>query len=122
MQASSDIFLGWQRVDGVDGVQRDYYIRQLQDWKGSIDTDNAIPEGMRVYAALCARTLARAHARSSDRIAIAAYLGSNATFDKALVSFRRDLRRPERAGLRGLRPGVPQRPPPRRRGAVTSRP
>jgi uncharacterized protein (DUF2252 family) len=87
MQASSDIFLGWQRVDGVDGVQRDYYLRQLQDWKGSIDTDSAIPEGMGVYAALCARTLARAHARSGDRIAIAAYLGSNPTFDKALASF-----------------------------------
>ncbi len=87
MQASSDIFLGWQRVDGVDGVQRDYYLRQLQDWKGSIDTESAIPEGMGVYAALCARTLARAHARSSDRIAIAAYLGSNPTFDKALASF-----------------------------------
>jgi uncharacterized protein (DUF2252 family) len=87
MQASSDIFLGWQRVVGVDGIQRDYYIRQLQDWKGSVDTDSAIPEGMRAYAALCARALARAHARSSDRIAIAAYLGSNATFDKALASF-----------------------------------
>jgi uncharacterized protein (DUF2252 family) len=87
MQASSDIFLGWQRVDGIDGVQRDYYIRQLQDWKGSVDTDSAIPEGMRAYAALCARTLARAHARSGDRIAIGAYLGSSAAFDKALHSF-----------------------------------
>jgi uncharacterized protein (DUF2252 family) len=87
MQASSDIFLGWQRVDGVDGVQRDYYIRQLQDWKGSVDTETASPDGLRIYAALCARTLARAHARSSDRIAIASYLGSNATFDKALVVF-----------------------------------
>ncbi len=87
MQAGSDIFLGWQRVEGIDGIPRDYYIRQLQDWKGSVDTDNAIPEGMQVYAGLCARTLARAHARSSDRIAIAAYLGSNATFDKALATF-----------------------------------
>ncbi len=87
MQASSDIFLGWQRVEGIDGVPRDYYIRQLQDWKGSIDADKAIPEGMRVYSDLCARTLARAHARSSDRISIASYLGSNATFDKALADF-----------------------------------
>jgi uncharacterized protein (DUF2252 family) len=87
MQAGSDIFLGWQRVQGIDGVPRDYYIRQLQDWKGSVDTDNAVPEGMQVYAALCARALARAHARSSDRIAIASYLGSNATFDKALATF-----------------------------------
>ncbi len=87
MQAGSDIFLGWQRVQGIDGVPRDYYIRQLQDWKGSVDTDTARPEGMQVYAALCARALARAHARSSDRIAIASYLGSNATFDKALATF-----------------------------------
>jgi uncharacterized protein (DUF2252 family) len=87
MQASSDIFLGWQRVDGIDGVQRDYYIRQLQDWKGSIDPETGQPEGVPVYAGLCARTLARAHARSSDRIAIASYLGSNATFDKALAAF-----------------------------------
>jgi uncharacterized protein (DUF2252 family) len=87
MQASSDILLGWQRSVGVDGVPRDYYVRQLQDWKGSIDTDDAIPEGMKVYGELCAHTLARAHARSGDRIAIAAYLGNNATFDKALSRF-----------------------------------
>ena len=87
MQASSDILLGWQRSVGVDGVPRDYYVRQLQDWKGSIDTDDAIPEGMKVYGELCAHTLARAHARSGDRIAIAAYLGNNASFDKALARF-----------------------------------
>ncbi len=87
MQASSDIMLGWQRTHGIDGVDRDYYVRQLQDWKGSIDTDNAIPEGMKAYGELCAQTLARAHARSGDRIAIAAYLGNNATFEKALARF-----------------------------------
>ncbi|HEX3333521.1 MAG TPA: DUF2252 domain-containing protein [Acidimicrobiales bacterium] len=87
MQASSDILLGWQRNDGLDGVARDYYIRQLQDWKGSIDTDDAIPQGMRVYGELCAHTLARAHARSGDRIAIAAYLGASNTFEKALTRF-----------------------------------
>jgi uncharacterized protein (DUF2252 family) len=87
MQASSDIMLGWQRSSGVDGVPRDYYIRQLQDWKGSIDAEDAIPEGMKVYGELCAHTLARAHARSGDRIAIAAYLGNNASFDKALARF-----------------------------------
>jgi uncharacterized protein (DUF2252 family) len=87
MQASSDIMLGWQRSVGVDGVQRDYYVRQLQDWKGSIDTDDAIPEGMKMYGELCAHVLARAHARSGDRIAIAAYLGNNASFDKALSRF-----------------------------------
>jgi len=62
-------------------------VRQLQDWKGSIDTEDAIPEGMKVYGELCAHTLARAHARSGDRIAIAAYLGNNASFDKALARF-----------------------------------
>ena len=87
MQASSDILLGWQRSEGIDGVPRDYYVRQLQDWKGSIDTEDAIPEGMKVYGELCAHTLARAHARSGDRIAIAAYLGNNASFDKALARF-----------------------------------
>ena len=87
MQASSDIMLGWQRSTGIDGVPRDYYVRQLQDWKGSIDTEEAIPEGMKVYGELCAHTLARGHARSGDRIAIASYLGNNATFDKALARF-----------------------------------
>ncbi len=87
MQASSDILLGWQRSVGLDGVSRDYYVRQLQDWKGSIDTENAIPEGLKVYSELCAHTLARAHARSGDRIALASYLGNNATFEKALARF-----------------------------------
>ncbi len=87
MQASSDIFLGWQRADGIDGVSRDYYIRQLQDWKGSVDPDNAIAQGMTLYGELCAHTLARAHARSGDRIAMASYLGNNAAFEKALAKF-----------------------------------
>jgi hypothetical protein len=87
MQASSDIFLGWQRTTGIDGVTRDFYVRQLQDWKGSVDTETALPEGMKVYASLCATTLARAHARSGDRFAIAAYLGNSDTFDKALARF-----------------------------------
>ena len=87
MQASSDIFLGWQRTNGVDGVQRDYYVRQLQDWKGSVDVENAIPAGMKAYAGLCAHTLARAHSRSGDRVAVASYLGNNPTFEKALCSF-----------------------------------
>ncbi len=87
MQASSDIFLGWQRSDGIDGKPRDYYVRQLQDWKGSIDIENAIPAGMSAYGAICANALARAHARSGDRFAIAAYLGNNPSFEKALVRF-----------------------------------
>jgi uncharacterized protein (DUF2252 family) len=87
MQASSDIFLGWDRVDGLDGVRRDFYVRQLRDWKGSADVDQMIPPGMQAYGQLCGATLARAHARSGDRIAIAAYLGTSDTFDKAIRSF-----------------------------------
>jgi uncharacterized protein (DUF2252 family) len=87
MQAASDIFLGWQRTDAIDGVTRDYYVRQLQDWKGSIDTDTMIPQGLEAYGKVCALTLARAHARSGDRFAMAAYLGNNASFEKALAKF-----------------------------------
>jgi uncharacterized protein (DUF2252 family) len=87
MQASSDIFLGWQRADGVDGNTHDYYVRQLQDWKGSIDIETMLPPGLEAYGRLCALTLARAHARSGDRFAIAAYLGSSATFEKSLAKF-----------------------------------
>ncbi len=87
MQASSDIFLGWQRADGVDGIGRDYYVRQLQDWKGSIDIETMLPQGLEAYGKLCALTLAHAHARSGDRFAIAAYLGNNTTFEKALAKF-----------------------------------
>jgi uncharacterized protein (DUF2252 family) len=87
MQASSDIFLGWDHVTGLDGVERDFYIRQLRDWKGSADTDQMVPKGMAVYGRLCGWTLARAHARSGDRIAIAAYLGTGKSFDNAIVAF-----------------------------------
>jgi uncharacterized protein (DUF2252 family) len=87
MQASSDIFLGWVRGH-LQGVQpRDFYFRQLRDWKGSADVDRMIPSGMKAYARVCAWTLARAHARSGDRIAIAAYLGRGQVFDEALVVF-----------------------------------
>ncbi len=87
MQASSDIFLGWDQVVGLDGVHRDFYIRQLRDWKGSADTDQMVPAGMTTYGRLCGWTLARAHARSGDRVAIAAYLGSGPSFDRAMASF-----------------------------------
>jgi uncharacterized protein (DUF2252 family) len=88
MQASSDIFLGWQRTEvGLDNRTRDFYIRQLRDWKFSVDIDSMVPRGMRQYGELCAWTLARAHARSGDRIAIAAYLGGSAVFDKAIAQF-----------------------------------
>ena len=88
MQASSDIFLGWQRVEaGLDGRQRDFYVRQLRDWKFSVDIETMIPGGMRMYGELCGWTLARAHARSGDRIAIAAYLGGSDVFDRAITEF-----------------------------------
>jgi len=76
MQASSDIFLGWQRVDGVDVRTHDYYMRQLWDWKASADVDSMSPELLDVYGQICGWTLARGHARSGDRVAIASYLGA----------------------------------------------
>jgi len=87
MQAASDIFLGWERTPGIDGVQRDFYVRQLKDWKGSLDPDVIVPAGMAAYGRVCGWTLARAHARSGDRIALASYLGTGATFDRAIASF-----------------------------------
>ena len=87
MQASSDIFLGWQRATGFDGKERDFYIRQLRDWKGSADVDTMAANLMAGYARICAATLARAHARSGDRIAIASYLGNSDTFDRAVADF-----------------------------------
>jgi uncharacterized protein (DUF2252 family) len=88
MQASSDIFLGWQRAEAdLDGKQRDFYVRQLRDWKYSIAIEDLAPRGMRIYAQTCGWTLARAHARSGDRIAIAAYLGSSDVFDHAITQF-----------------------------------
>jgi len=88
MQASSDIFLGWQRTEaGLDGRPRDFYVRQLRDWKFSADIHTLAPRGMRLYGELCGWTLARAHARSGDRIAIAAYLGRSDVFDHAITQF-----------------------------------
>jgi len=87
MQASSDIFLGWQRVSGFDGLDRDFYLRQLRDGKGSVVVETMVPDGMAFYARLCGQTLARAHARSGDRVAIAAYLGSSTKFDEAIADF-----------------------------------
>ncbi len=86
MQATSDIFLGWQRVDALDG-KRDFYIRQLQDWKGVAVAEDMLPEGLALFGRACAGTLARAHARSGDRIAIAAYLGTGEGFDRAIARF-----------------------------------
>jgi uncharacterized protein (DUF2252 family) len=88
MQATSDIFLGWQRTEaGLDGQQRDFYVRQLRDWKFSMPIEIMVPHGMRIYGQACGWTLARAHARSGDRIAIAAYLGGADVFDQAITRF-----------------------------------
>jgi uncharacterized protein (DUF2252 family) len=87
MQAASDIFLGWERVTGLDGTRRDFYVRQLRDWKFSADIATMLPAGLRLYGQACAWTLARAHARSGDRIAIAAYLGGAGIFDRAIARF-----------------------------------
>jgi uncharacterized protein (DUF2252 family) len=87
MQAQSDIFLGWTRVPAPDGVDRDFYVRQLRDWKFSAPIEQMLPAGMTVYARLCGWTLARAHARSGDRLALAGYLGGSAKFDQAIADF-----------------------------------
>ncbi|MBD7958500.1 DUF2252 domain-containing protein [Microbacterium sp. Sa4CUA7] len=88
MQASSDIFLGWQpRAAGDDALEHDYYIRQLHDWKGSLDPERMVPLGAVLYARICGETLARAHARSGDRVQIAAYLGESSAFDDAMADF-----------------------------------
>jgi uncharacterized protein (DUF2252 family) len=88
MQAESDIFLGWTRVaNPLDGIDRDFYVRQLKDWKFSVPIEQMLPKGLELYARLCAWTLARAHARSGDRIALAAYLGGSDKFDQAIADF-----------------------------------
>jgi uncharacterized protein (DUF2252 family) len=87
MQSSSDIFLGWGRAAMSGAATRDYYFRQLRDWKGSFVVGSMTPGSMSVYAGICGWTLARAHARSGDRIAVASYLGKSGAFDEAVASF-----------------------------------
>jgi hypothetical protein len=87
MQATSDIFLGWLRVDDIDGETRDFYVRQLHDWKGGVEVDSLLVPGATLYGRLCGATLARAHARWGDRIAIGAYLGKGEAFDNAVADF-----------------------------------
>ena len=87
MQAATDIFLGWLRGRGPDGVARDYYVRQFHDWKGSPDVDTFLVPGATLYSRICGATLARAHARWGDRIAIASYLGRGEAFDQAIADF-----------------------------------
>ena len=109
MQAASDIFLGWEKVVGIDGTQRDFYIRQLRDMKGSVAVEGLDPDAMTVYGQLCGWTLARAHARSGDPIAISAYLGEDDTFPKAIAAFAElyadQTERDHAAFLAGIRDG-----------------
>jgi uncharacterized protein (DUF2252 family) len=87
MQAASDIFLGWQRIRCLDGKVRDFYVRQLHDWKGSADVESLEAAGATLYSRLCGATLARAHARWGDRVAIGSYLGRGDAFDRAIGEF-----------------------------------
>ena len=87
MQGATDIFLGWQRIKGLDGVTRDYYVRQFHDWKGSADVDTMLVPAATLYSRICGATLARAHARWGDRIAIASYLGEGRGFARAMAGF-----------------------------------
>jgi uncharacterized protein (DUF2252 family) len=85
--AAIDVFLGWQRSEGLDGNEHDFYVRQLWDWKASIDLSTITRWGLHAYTRACGWSLARAHARSGDRLAIAAYLGRGASFDRAIAQF-----------------------------------
>jgi uncharacterized protein (DUF2252 family) len=87
MQAASDILLGWLRVTGLDGEQRDFYVRQLWDWKRSAEIESFTPEELAIYGRLCGRSLALGHARTGDTIALAEYLGRGSTFELAMASF-----------------------------------
>jgi uncharacterized protein (DUF2252 family) len=87
MQATADILLGWERVEAIDGEKKDFYIRQLWDAKGSAEVDRMDPAALKAYGVICGWTLARAHARSGDAVAIGAYLGTGARFDHAMASF-----------------------------------
>ena len=87
MQAASDIMLGWIRAIGIDGRQRDFYVRQLWDSKWSADIESMEPQDLQIYAKACGWTLARAHARSGDEVEIASYLGSSDRFDQAIARF-----------------------------------
>jgi hypothetical protein len=87
MQAATDIFLSWQRSTGLDGLEHDFYVRQLWDWKASADLSRLNERGLVAYTRACAWSLARSHARSGDRLAIAAYLGKGSRFDEAIAEF-----------------------------------
>ncbi|HEX3268126.1 MAG TPA: DUF2252 domain-containing protein [Gaiellaceae bacterium] len=104
IQAASDILLGWARAKGAEGAgEVDFYVRQLRDWKTSVDVEGILPSGLAAYAQACGWVLARAHARSGDRIAIEGYLGKNDVFDRAIAEFAAgyaDLNERDREALR----------------------
>ncbi len=110
MQAASDIFLGWLVARGPDGGKRgrgrDYYVRQAADGKGAIDVSLLLPAGLAAYGRLCGWTLARAHARAGDRIAISAYLGRGGSFDRAIAEFADRYADQNQADYRALRAAV----------------
>jgi uncharacterized protein (DUF2252 family) len=87
LQAAGDVFLGWCVAIGLDGRDRDFYVRRLWDWKRSVEVEGLTPPGLEAYAELCGWTLARAHARSGDRVGIASYLGGGDSFDRAICAF-----------------------------------
>ena len=87
MQTASDSLLGWYRLNALDGQMHDFYVRQLWDGKSSIDVTKLTAAGLRAYGDSCGWTLARGHARSGDRVATAAFLGHDDTFDRAIAAF-----------------------------------
>ena len=87
MQTTSGVLLGWTHARDEHGRRRDYYVRQLWNWKMSVDLDHASADELEIYGQLCAWTLARAHARTGDRVAMASYLGTSDKFDASMVSF-----------------------------------
>ncbi len=90
MQSATDLFLGWLSAPGPDGQERDYYVRQFRDMKGSVDLERISPTRLVVYAGLCGHLLAAAHARSGEPAEIAGYLGAGNRFDRSLVAFSQD--------------------------------
>jgi Uncharacterized protein conserved in bacteria (DUF2252) len=113
-QAASDIMLGWIRAPDPGGMSRDFYIRQLWDAKGSALVELMNPRALAVYGQLCGRTLAKAHARSGDAIAIASYLGGGDSFDRAPASFAETYADQNESDYRALKEAVAS-------GAVTAR-
>jgi hypothetical protein len=87
MQAASDIMLGWEQAEDIEGVTRSFYVRQLWDQKGSAVIETMDPRSMTIYAQMCGQELARAHARSGDPVAIAGYLGASDVVDRSLAQF-----------------------------------